>query len=105
MTIFYLPDLGEGIPEADIVKWHVKEGDEIKEDEVMVSVETAKAVVEGNVHYQLIEMVKGSQVNGNLVYDDGESSAKEASKTSAGADAGESVVEYYIVDQISQEKG
>lgn len=28
----------------------------------------AKALVEGNVHYQLIEMVKGSQVNGNLVY-------------------------------------
>ncbi|WP_049722622.1 bactofilin family protein [Gilvimarinus polysaccharolyticus] len=28
----------------------------------------AKAVVEGNVHYQLIEMVKGSQVNGALVY-------------------------------------
>lgn len=28
----------------------------------------AKAVVEGNVHYQLIEMVKGSQVNGSLVY-------------------------------------
>ncbi|MDO6748254.1 bactofilin family protein [Gilvimarinus sp. 1_MG-2023] len=28
----------------------------------------AKAVVEGNVHYQLIEMVKGAQVNGALVY-------------------------------------
>ena len=28
----------------------------------------AKAVVEGNVHYQLIEMVKGAQVNGSLVY-------------------------------------
>ena len=28
----------------------------------------AKAVVEGNVHYHMIEMVKGSQVNGSLVY-------------------------------------
>ena len=28
----------------------------------------AKAVVEGNVHYKLIEMVKGAQVNGNLVF-------------------------------------
>ncbi len=46
MTIFYLPDLGEGIPEADIIQWYVKEGDNIKEDQVMVSVETAKAVVE-----------------------------------------------------------
>ncbi len=46
MTIFYLPDLGEGIPEADIVQWHVKEGDTVKEDQAMVSVETAKAVVD-----------------------------------------------------------
>ncbi len=30
----------------------------------------AKAQVEGNVNYQLIEMVKGSQVNGNLIYND-----------------------------------
>ncbi|CAC9656368.1 MAG: dihydrolipoamide acetyltransferase family protein [Candidatus Endonucleobacter bathymodioli] len=46
MKFFYLPDLGEGIPEADIVKWHVNEGDEVKEDQIIVSVETAKAVVE-----------------------------------------------------------
>lgn len=37
----------------------------------------AKAQVEGNVHYHLIEMVKGSQVNGNLVYC-GETSGKKA---------------------------
>ncbi len=46
MRFFNLPDLGEGIPEADIIKWHINEGDEIKEDQVMVSVETAKAIVE-----------------------------------------------------------
>lgn len=46
MRFFNLPDLGEGIPEADIVKWHVSEGDRITEDQPMVSVETAKAVVE-----------------------------------------------------------
>lgn len=32
----------------------------------------AKAIVQGNVHYHLIEMVKGSQVNGSLVYGSGE---------------------------------
>ena len=46
MRFFNLPDLGEGIPEADIVEWHIKEGDNIKEDDIMVSVETAKAIVD-----------------------------------------------------------
>jgi pyruvate dehydrogenase E2 component (dihydrolipoamide acetyltransferase) len=46
MTIFYLPDLGEGLPEAEIVEWHVKVGDTIETDQSMVSVETAKAIVE-----------------------------------------------------------
>jgi 2-oxoisovalerate dehydrogenase E2 component (dihydrolipoyl transacylase) len=46
MKIFKLPDLGEGLQEAEIVKWHVKAGDEIKADAPMVSVETAKAVVD-----------------------------------------------------------
>ena len=46
MTTFNLPDLGEGLPEAEIVAWHVKQGDSIKTDQPMLSVETAKAVVE-----------------------------------------------------------
>ncbi len=46
MKIFNLPDLGEGLPDAEIVQWHVSEGDTIKEDEALVSMETAKAVVE-----------------------------------------------------------
>lgn len=46
MTTFNLPDLGEGLQEAEIVAWHVKEGDDVQVDQLMVSVETAKAVVE-----------------------------------------------------------
>jgi pyruvate dehydrogenase E2 component (dihydrolipoamide acetyltransferase) len=46
MTTFNLPDLGEGLAEAEIVRWHVKPGDAVKVDEPMVAVETAKAVVE-----------------------------------------------------------
>ena len=46
MTIFHLPDLGEGLAEATIHEWHVKTGDTVKTDQLMVSVETAKAVVE-----------------------------------------------------------
>ena len=43
---FYLPDLGEGLPDATIVEWHVKEGDTIKLDAPLCSMETAKAVVD-----------------------------------------------------------
>ena len=43
---FHLPDLGEGLPDATIIEWFVKEGDVIRLDEPLVSMETAKAVVE-----------------------------------------------------------
>ena len=46
MPDFLLPDLGEGLESAEIVAWHVKVGDEVSVDQVVVEVETAKAVVE-----------------------------------------------------------
>ncbi len=46
MLEFKFPDVGEGIHEGTIVKWRVKEGDEVKSDQVLVEVETDKAIVE-----------------------------------------------------------
>src|SRR5580704_14306425 len=43
---FKLPDVGEGLTEADIVAWHVKPGDRVEDGQVIVEIETAKAVVE-----------------------------------------------------------
>src|SRR5713226_9286950 len=43
---FRLPDVGEGLTEADIVKWHVQPGDQVKINQIIVDIETAKAVVE-----------------------------------------------------------
>lgn len=43
---FRLPELGEGLHEGEIVKWHVKPGDEIKEDQIIMDVQNDKAVVE-----------------------------------------------------------
>jgi len=46
MKIFHLPDLGEGLPDAEIREWYIKEGDEVKVDQPIVAMETAKAVVD-----------------------------------------------------------
>jgi len=46
MSIFALPDLGEGLNEIEIVTWHVSVGDHVIADQPLVSVETDKAVVE-----------------------------------------------------------
>ncbi len=46
ITTFDLPDLGEGLADAEIVTWHVKEGDKIETGDPLAAVETAKAVVD-----------------------------------------------------------
>ena len=45
-AVFRLPDLGEGLTEAEVVSWRVAEGDTVHVDQVVVEVETAKALVE-----------------------------------------------------------
>jgi 2-oxoisovalerate dehydrogenase E2 component (dihydrolipoyl transacylase) len=46
MKTFRLPDLGEGLQEAEIRQWHVKVGDQVQAGDNMVSVETDKAIVD-----------------------------------------------------------
>ena len=43
---FYLPDVGEGLTEAEIVSWKVKPGDTVDVNQVLVEIETAKSLVE-----------------------------------------------------------
>ncbi|MFG2735836.1 dihydrolipoamide acetyltransferase family protein [Streptomyces harbinensis] len=43
---FKMPDVGEGLTEAEILKWHVQPGDTVSDGQVVVEVETAKAAVE-----------------------------------------------------------
>jgi len=52
VKVFTLPDLGEGLQEAEVVEWHVKPGDAIAADQAMVSVETDKAIVEVPAPYE-----------------------------------------------------
>jgi 2-oxoisovalerate dehydrogenase E2 component (dihydrolipoyl transacylase) len=51
MARFNLPDLGEGLQEAEIIRWHVTVGETVQADQPMVALETAKAVVEVPVPY------------------------------------------------------
>ncbi len=94
MTTFCLPDLGEGLPEAEIVSWHVAEGDSVKTDDLLVSVETAKAVVEVPSPYTgIIEKLYASAgdmvpTGAPLVDFSNAATANVAAKTPA-ADAGE----------------
>lgn len=46
MKIFTLPDLGEGLPDAQIREWYIKPGDHLHVDQPMVAMETAKALVD-----------------------------------------------------------
>jgi 2-oxoisovalerate dehydrogenase E2 component (dihydrolipoyl transacylase) len=48
---FLLPDLGEGLSEAEVIAWRVSPGDRVSVDQVIAEVETAKAVVEVPVPY------------------------------------------------------
>ncbi len=68
---FKFPDVGEGITEGEIVRWLVKEGDEVKADQVIAEIETDKAVVEMpspysgtvlKVHFKEKDIVKVGQV-------------------------------------------
>ena len=44
--VFKVPDLGEGTVSAEVIAWHVKAGDLVKEDQPFVELSTDKAVVE-----------------------------------------------------------
>jgi pyruvate dehydrogenase E2 component (dihydrolipoamide acetyltransferase) len=68
---FRFPDVGEGITEGEVVRWLVKEGDEVKADETLAEIETDKAVVEmpspyaGTVlklHFKEKDLIKVGQV-------------------------------------------
>jgi len=98
MKIFKLPDLGEGLQEAEIVKWHVKVGDEVKADAPMVSVETAKAVVDIPAPYSgKITRLYGNvgdiaHIGAPLVGFEGEADARDAGTVVGKVEVGKTVV-------------
>jgi len=87
MQEFKLPDLGEGMQEAEVVEWLVKAGDTLKLDQTMVKVETDKAVVEipspvaGRVAEIRVQDGQVAKVGDVLVVFDNSMSAHDGSST------------------------
>lgn len=88
MFEFKFPDVGEGITEGTIVKWKVKEGDNVKSDQVVAEIETDKAVVEvpcpksgkiTKLNHKEGEIIKVGEVL--VVIDDGVASSDKLEKS------------------------
>ena len=106
MKIFNLPDLGEGLPDAEIREWYVKEGDEVKVDQPMVAMETAKAVVDVPSPYsgkivKLYGQVGDIIQTGNplVEYADAGTTTAETKSTDAGTVAGAIEVGNKIIEE------
>ena len=93
---FLLPDLGEGLTEAEVVTWHVSVGDEVALNQVLVEVETEKAVVElpspfaGTVAELLAEPGQTVEVGAPLIAVDTGSTPGAVTAATAPQTAGES---------------
>lgn len=94
---FTLPDLGEGLTEADLVAWHVAEGDTVEIDQIVAEVETAKSVVEipspfeGTV-LKLYGEPGETMVVGDSLITVGEAGESAGDDDGSGADAGAEVI-------------
>ncbi len=103
MKIFKLPDLGEGLPDAEVREWYVKVGDEVKTDQPLVAMETAKALVDvpapfdGKIEKLFGEPGDTIETGQPLIGFEGEGDAEEIKKdtgTVVGAiEEGEAVLE------------
>lgn len=94
MSTFKLPDLGEGLAEAEIVEWFVRVGDTVKLDQPLVSVETDKAIVEipspqaGRIGELLGDRGDVIQVGDPLVVFEGEEAQGQERKAYAASQMG-----------------
>ncbi|KGA82622.1 branched-chain alpha-keto acid dehydrogenase subunit E2 [Lysinibacillus fusiformis] len=119
---FRLPDIGEGIHEGEIVKWFVKAGDTVKEDDILCEVQNDKAVVEipspveGTVEEVLVGEGTVAVVGDVLIrldapgYEDlklkGDSHAEEKTeaKVQATAESGQSVEKAPVKEEKAPEQ-
>ncbi|HEX6592785.1 MAG TPA: 2-oxo acid dehydrogenase subunit E2, partial [Moraxellaceae bacterium] len=109
MRIFRLPDVGEGLAEASIVQWHVAPGDDVAADQILVSVETAKAVVDipspraGRIAALLAQAGETVATEAPLVeFTEGEEESTGADREDASEDSSQD--NGTVVGQLSQQQ-
>ncbi|SEN64837.1 pyruvate dehydrogenase E2 component (dihydrolipoamide acetyltransferase) [Amphibacillus marinus] len=108
---FKLPDIGEGIHEGEIVKWFVKAGEEINEDDVLCEVQNDKAVVEipspvsgtvKEVHFDEGSVATVGEtiisIDAEGYEDDASSEANESLSAESEANSGQGVFEFKLPD-------
>jgi len=110
MNIFKLPDLGEGLTEVEIVEWLVNVGDFVELDQPLVTVETAKAIVEipspqqGKIYKLYGEASDIVQVGDPLIEFEGEASQSSSSSPEKREDTGTVVGEVVVGKDVVNEK-
>jgi len=114
MNIFKLPDLGEGLTEVEIVEWLISAGDEVALDQPLVTVETAKAIVEipspqhGKIYKLYGEASDIVQVGDPLIEFEGDTvsvTQKETEREDTGTVVGEMVVGKDIINEKATSVG
>lgn len=101
MSYFNLPDLGEGLQEAEIIEWFVGNGDKVKQDDKLLSVETAKAIVDlPSPQDGVIYQTYGK--SGDIIHV-GDPLVEFVSKTETRQDAGTVVGEVQVGDVVVTE--
>ena len=109
MNIFKLPDLGEGLTEVEVVEWLIKVGDEVEVDQPLVTVETAKAIVEipspqkGKIYKLYGEPSDIVQVGDPLIEFEGDSVTAEKPETKR-EDTGTVVGEVKVGKEVVNEQ-
>ncbi|MCH9698147.1 MAG: 2-oxo acid dehydrogenase subunit E2 [Gammaproteobacteria bacterium] len=102
MIYFNLPDLGEGLQEAQLSEWYVAEGDQVKQDQPLAAVETAKTIVDlPSPQDGTIEHIYGKV--GDIIHV-GDPLVEFSSDSTATADTGTVVGEVKTSDRIVKDQ-
>ncbi|MDX9910784.1 MAG: dihydrolipoamide acetyltransferase family protein [Phycisphaerales bacterium] len=110
-NIFLLPDIGEGLTEAELVRWLVKEGDTVVENQSIAEVETDKALTEiptprdgviATLHYANGDVMKVGEPMVSFVGGGSSASTKPAPARTAKIAAADAALDHAAIDEPAE---